>query len=303
MFRSLIILSVLVSLSLAADKVLYIFHTNNTNGALENCYCPEHPYGAIEKRAAFVETWLAEHPNTIIVDSGDFISLTNRGIKDSLASVAYQSIPYDALLPGDQELTRGKTERNALLKRSGAPILNTNIIKPKLRGAKKVKIIERAGIKIAVLGVVGSQAIKYYPEPVREQIELLDIQSVLKEELDDLAGEVDLVVLLTHQGYDYDLKLAANISGVDVIIGAHSQTSLKTAQNINNILVAQAGKEGYYVGIIKIDLDENNKVTKKTGYLKAMELDMPDHPRVMELILEYEQKTGNVNRRKLKQHD
>ena len=35
---------------LAQNKKLYILHTNNTNGALENCYCPDHPFGAVEKR-------------------------------------------------------------------------------------------------------------------------------------------------------------------------------------------------------------------------------------------------------------
>ena len=32
----------------AQEKVIYILHTNNTNGALENCYCPDKPYGAVE---------------------------------------------------------------------------------------------------------------------------------------------------------------------------------------------------------------------------------------------------------------
>lgn len=301
MFRRFTItLLMLACLLQAENKTLYILHTNNTNGTLENCYCPEHPYGSIEKRAAFIETWLEEHPNTIIVDCGDFVALTNRGIKDSLACVAYSYIPYDAILPGDQELTRGKSERNALLQATKAPILNTNISKPRIKGGQEVLIIKRNGIKVAVLGVVGSQAIRYYPEPVRQQIELEKLENRVAEIVKKVTGQVDLVVLLTHQGYDYDLKLAANIQGVDLIIGAHSQTSLKTTQIVNNIMVAQAGKEGYYVGIIKVEFDENNQVVEKSGYLKAMELEMPDHPQVMELIKEYEQKTGNINRRKLK---
>ena len=49
----------------AQDKTLYILHTNNTNGALENCYCPDHPFGAVEKRVVFVENFLEDHPNAI----------------------------------------------------------------------------------------------------------------------------------------------------------------------------------------------------------------------------------------------
>ena len=290
----------LFGLVFAADRTLYILHTNNTNSALENCYCPDHPYGAIEKRAAYIETWMAEHPNTIIVDSGDLISLTKRGIKDSLASLAYSTIPYDAILPGDQELIRGEEYLTELLKRTAAPIVNTNIKVPKIKNSRPVRIIERGGIKVAILGVVSPAAIRYYPEAIRATIALEDVNTALTRHLKGLENKADIIVLLTHQGYDYDVKLAANLTGVDVIIGAHSQTSLKTAQEINTILVAQAGKEGYYIGIIEVKLDEAKKISSKSGYLVPMTLDLPDHPRVMELIKEYEQKTGIVNRRKRK---
>ena len=42
----------------AQEKVIYILHTNNTNGALENCYCPDKPYGAVEKRSVFVKEFM-----------------------------------------------------------------------------------------------------------------------------------------------------------------------------------------------------------------------------------------------------
>lgn len=298
--RIILVMLSLFGLVYAADRTLYILHTNNTNSALENCYCPDHPYGAIEKRAAYIENWLTEHPNTIIVDSGDLISLIKRAIKDSLASLAYSTIPYDAILPGDQELIRGQEYLIELLKRTAAPIVNTNIRVPKIKNSRPVRIIERDGIRVAILGVVGPAAIKYYPEAVRTTIALEDVNTALSKHLKGLETKADIIVLLTHQGYDYDVKLAANLIGVDVIIGAHSQTSLKTAQEINAILVAQAGKEGYYIGIIEVKLDEAKQISSKSGYLVPMTLDLPDHPRVMELIKEYEQKTGIVNRRKRK---
>ncbi len=298
--RNILVMLSLFGLVCAADRTLYILHTNNTNSALENCYCPDHPYGAIEKRAAYIENWLTEHPNTIIVDSGDLISLIKRAIKDSLASLAYSTIPYDAILPGDQELIRGQEYLIELLKRTAAPIVNTNIRVPKIKNSRPVRIIKRGGIRVAILGVVGPAAIKYYPDSVRAIIALEDVNTALTRHLKGLENKADIIVLLTHQGYDYDVKLAANLTGVDVIIGAHSQTSLKTAQEINAILVAQAGKEGYYIGIIEVRLDEAKQISSKSGYLVPMTLDLPDHPRVMELIKEYEQKTGIVNRRKRK---
>ena len=48
----------------AQDKKIYILHTNNTNGALENCYCPDRPYGSVEKRAVYVSNFIKKYPNS-----------------------------------------------------------------------------------------------------------------------------------------------------------------------------------------------------------------------------------------------
>ncbi|MFH1853037.1 MAG: hypothetical protein ABIA75_11905, partial [Candidatus Neomarinimicrobiota bacterium] len=222
MFRRILLISaiILTARSLAAaGQSLYILHTNNTNGALENCYCVDHPLGAIEKRAAFIEDWLQQHPNTVVVDAGDFLSVTKRELKDSLASEAYRTIPYDAILPGDQELTRGADILAATLARTGAPIVNTNVNRPKIPGSQALRLIERAGLRIAILGVVGPAALKYYPEAVSATVELTDVNKALTKQLKGLGKKADIIIILTHQGYDYDVKLAANLTGADVIIG------------------------------------------------------------------------------------
>jgi hypothetical protein len=54
------------------------------------------------------------------------------------------------------------------------------------------------------------------------------------------------------------------------------------------------------VGVIKIQMEKQKKIVSKTGYLKEMTLGMIDHPKIMELIQEYEEKSGFVNRAKLK---
>jgi 2',3'-cyclic-nucleotide 2'-phosphodiesterase (5'-nucleotidase family) len=79
-----LILTVFLSAGLfAQDQTLYILHTNNTNGALENCYCPDHPFGSVEKRTIFVKDFINEHPNTVLVDAGDFFTMTHQSYKDS----------------------------------------------------------------------------------------------------------------------------------------------------------------------------------------------------------------------------
>ena len=76
----------------AQEKTIYILHTNNTNGALENCYCPDHPFGAVEKRSVYISNFIAKHPNTILVDAGDIFTMAHKSYKDSLMAEALSLI-------------------------------------------------------------------------------------------------------------------------------------------------------------------------------------------------------------------
>ena len=79
----------------AQERTFYILHTNNTNGALENCYCPDRPFGAVEKRSIYVSNFLKEHPNTILLDAGDIFTMTHQSFKDSLMAEAYNQLHYE----------------------------------------------------------------------------------------------------------------------------------------------------------------------------------------------------------------
>jgi len=286
--------------SWGSERALYLLYTNNTNGALENCYCPDHPLGSMEKRVVFVEQFIADHSNTIILDAGDFFSVTTRPLKDSLITVAYGMIPYDALLMGDQELSKIDKYLNDLLPMFKAPLVIANLQAPALPGIVPYRIITRDGIKIAIVGVIGPGAFKYYSQKVRERVVLKDPVMAIKELEEELRQQADLIVVLSHWGLEPDRRMAEALPWVTAIVGGHTQSVLEEPVQVGDVFVLQAGKEGYYVGVLELKLNDRNQVVSGSGYLEAMTLERPDDPRVMKLIEEYEQRTGFINRRKLR---
>jgi len=114
-----------------------------------------------------------------------------------------------------------------------------------------------------------------------------------------LTDQVDIFVLLTHQGADLDYEMAEKIDGLHLIVGSHSQSAIEKPEEVNGTLIVQAGKEGYYVGIAELII-KGKEVVGKTGRIDTMRLDMPDNPSVMNMIHEYEKKTGRINHQKLK---
>ena len=172
--------------------------------------------------------------------------------------------------------------------------------KPSLHRVRKYKIVKRGGLNIGILGIVGDNSMKYYPQAIRDSIKFSDPITAINDVLGKISSRTDIIVLLTHQGHDQDLRLAQELEGVDVIVGAHSQTVPEEPIVVNNILISQAGREGYYVGVIELKLSKYKKIDDRSISTVAMTQEMPDHSRVMELIKYYEDTSGMINRKKLK---
>jgi len=297
--RFIYLFFIVFAVNVYSQASLFILHTNNTNGALENCYCPDHPLGSIEKRSLYINDFINSNPRTIILDAGDFFTMSKNLLKDSLVCEAYATIPYDGILLGDQELTRDEKFLNNVLPKLESSIILSNLEAPSLSFVRKYKVIKRGGLSIGVIGILGGNAMKYYPKDIRDSIVLTDPASTVNEIVKRIRPRTDVIILLSHQGFDQDQVLAKSLKGVNIILGAHSQTVPKEPVIINDILISQAGREGYYVGLIELKLNKYKKIEEHIMSTISMTQDMPDHPRIMELIKYFEDTTGLINRKKL----
>lgn len=125
---------------------------------------------------------------------------------------------------------------------------------------KPYTIRAMGGVRVAVVG----QAFPYTPiaNPARFiphwtfGIRPDEMQALI----DQLRAQerVDLVVVLSHNGMDVDLKLASLISGVDVIFGGHTHDGVPAAIEVANpggkTLVTNAGSNGKFLGVMDLDV-------------------------------------------------
>jgi sulfur-oxidizing protein SoxB len=67
-----------------------------------------------------------------------------------------------------------------------------------------------------------------------------------------------VVVVLSHNGMDVDLKMASRVTGVDVILGGHTHDGVPAAIPIKNAkgvtLVTNAGSNGKFLGVMDLDV-------------------------------------------------
>jgi len=282
----ILVLSFLTATATAAVEV-YILHTNNTNGALENCLCPDKAYGSLEKRVLYIREWLREHPNTLVLDAGDFLSASRNTLKDSIAFRAYEMIRYDAIGLGDQEFFRGVEFISNLMRDSKLPFVSTNLNKPELPNVSDELIVTQEGITFGILSVINRDIFRLYPKDVSEAIEMVPYEDIIQGRVTDLKEKVDVVILLSHLGIDKDREVARTVSDIDVVIGSHDQAVLENPEKVGKSIIVQAGKDGYYVGQLKLTFDEKRNIESYTGELIPMDITLPNDSAVVAMIVEY----------------
>jgi sulfur-oxidizing protein SoxB len=218
--------------------------------------------GGLDRIATVVAAIRAERPNqTLLLDGGDswqgsYTALATRG-GDMARAMA--SLGVDAMT-GHWEFTYGADRVVALSKAHGVPLLCGNVTDTtwgeEVFAASAT--FERGGLKIVVIG----QAFPY--TPIANPRWLIPDWSfgikedVLRRRVDKARAEgADLVVLLSHDGFDVDRKLASRVDGIDVILTAHTHDALPVPIRVGDTLLVAVGSHGKFVG--RLDLDVRQK--------------------------------------------
>jgi sulfur-oxidizing protein SoxB len=225
--------------------------------------------GGLDRLAAVVKRVRAERGDKVLLlDGGD----TWQGSLGANASKGQDMVDCMALLKPDAmtghwEFTYGEARVQELIKGLGFPFLALNIRDTEWNEPvfEPSRMFECGGIKIAVLG----QAFPYTPVAnprwlmpkwsfgIREE----DVRSHVEKAR---KGGAQLVVLLSHNGFDVDRKLAARVAGIDVILTGHTHDALPEAIKVGNTLLIASGSHGKFVS--RLDLDVQNGALKGFRY-------------------------------------
>jgi sulfur-oxidizing protein SoxB len=117
------------------------------------------------------------------------------------------------------------------------------------------KMFERGGTSVAVIG----QAFPYMPiaNPgwmfpeysfgIRDE----NMQSMVDEVR---AAGAECVVILSHNGFDVDKKMASRVSGIDVILSGHTHDALPEPVLVNETIIVPSGSNGKFVSRVDLDI-------------------------------------------------
>lgn len=146
-------------------------------------------------------------------------------------------------------------------------------------------IMERAGLKIGVIGIAEHIVDKMMPEHFSEGVYF----TLGVEEVGEIAGrlkqdeQVDLVIVLSHFGFPQDVKLAETTGNIDILLSGHTHNALGRPVEVNGTLIIQSGCHGAHIGRLEVEV-EDRKITGHSHELVEVAEDIEPDEEVQGLI-------------------
>jgi 2',3'-cyclic-nucleotide 2'-phosphodiesterase (5'-nucleotidase family) len=243
----------------------------------------------LEKRATVIDSIRSVEKNLILIDTGDILSSGINPRRHKFIAKTYQYLKYDIWTPGDQDFVEGKN----LFFYSLLPVfkntLNTNLLVEGSLFGDPYVIKKFKGINIGFTSTI-TKEVEDYISPIRElEVSIENQDKTLMPVINQLKEKSDIIILLSHSGYDKDIEFAKTFDEIDLIIGGHSQTLLKEAALISETYIVQAGKAGYRIGVLKLKI-ENSKISHVENKLILLDKKVKNHPDIMKIIDDYKNK-------------
>ena len=274
----------------AADYSLTILHTNDFHARFEpiskydsGCSAEDNTngecFGGSARLVTAIEEARKRSNNAILVDGGDQFqgTLFYTYYKGKLAAEMMNKMGYDAMTVGNHEFDDGPEVLRGFMDAVDFPVLmsNADVSGEELLADVLMKstVIERGGEKLGLIGLT-PQNTDELASPGKNII-FTDPSDAVQGEVDKLTEMgVNKIIVLSHSGYGVDQAVAENTTGVDVIVGGHSNTLLSNTIEgaagsyptmVGNTAIVQAYAYGKFLGELNVTFDDEGNVTEAVG--------------------------------------
>jgi len=270
-----VFLLLILVFSLQAQEPIVILHTNDTHSQIEPFPDKDGSMvGGIYGRAAIIDQYRKDYKNVLLFDAGDFCQGTPyfNYFKGATEIKFMNLLGYQASALGNHEFDNGSRMLAKVLKKAQFPIVCANYLfldKQLQKIVKKYIVLEIDGKRIGVFGLLTDIKALTSPQNYKDlkYLNAIDVAECMVKELRE-TEKCDLVICLSHLGWNIGTKdnpddkmLAAQVKGIDVIVGGHSHSVIKEPDIVNGTLILQTGKKGQRIGVLTITKNLNSNTS------------------------------------------
>jgi len=279
-----------VATTASADYNLTILHTNDFHARFEpiskydsGCSSEDNTegkcFGGSARLVTAINDARARSDNSILVDGGDQFqgTLFYTYYKGKLAAEMMNHVGYDGMTVGNHEFDDGPEVLRGFMDAVDFPVLMSNADvsnEPALAGVlKKSTVIERNGERLGLIGLTAEDTDEL--SSPGDNVMFSDPVAAVQAEVDRLTADgVNKIIVLSHSGYATDILVAQGTTGVDVIVGGHSNTYLSNTSDravgpyptmVGDTAIVQAYAYGKFLGELNVTFDDDGNVASASG--------------------------------------
>ena len=253
--------------------------------------------GGFAHLATLIKRIRALRPHSLLLDGGD----TLQGSATALWTQGRDMIGASKLLgvdimTGHWEFTYGMDRVRAIIDGELDPIefLAQNVVltedaafddKPAYdpesgQVFKPYTLRELNGVRVGIIGQAFPYTSLANPRYMVEDWSFGIRDNQCQSMVDSLRDQgAELVVVLSHNGMDVDLKMAQRVSGIDVILGGHTHDGVPVPEIVNSpsgrTLVVNSGSNGKFLSVMDLDVRHGHLVDYKFRMLPVFSNFLP----------------------------
>ncbi|MBQ7569092.1 metallophosphatase, partial [bacterium] len=275
-------------------RKIIVVHTNDVHG---NIAPDDKGRGGLIRVATIINKLRASNPKEVIyLDAGDVaqgtaVSNTFHGAP-TFSSIASMKPALGTI--GNHEFDWGVEAMKAMTKEAGYPFVLANVYDAKTGELlfEPYRIVSVNGVKLGIIGILDEATPKFVKKGNTDGLVFANPTETVRKYLPKMRADgAQLIVALTHNGFDNDKQLAANVPEIDLIVGGHSHTQLDEPVNVGgHTWIVQTGKYGRNVGVEELMISPfNYKIIGFNGRLIKVdkEASIEDDPGVSAILKKY----------------
>ena len=267
-------------------REVVLIHTNDVESAIDPIPAFWMDGSPLMGGAAHIKTMVdeireeeaAKGNPVFLFDSGDmFTGLLSRLTLGEVMMEMMITLGYDAMAIGNHEFDYGSQNFLEKMNRVPFPVLSANTFwkGTDFRYARPHAVLEREGLRVGVIGVIGQDAMSVVLPSLVADLEFRDPIPYVRASVEELKPITDLIVVLAHQGktgpmqsdqendpevwrdFDEDVALTTAVPGIDIFLGGHAHRGIDPpfVNPETGTIISQTFGHGTRVGVFRLFVD------------------------------------------------
>jgi 5'-nucleotidase/UDP-sugar diphosphatase len=267
--------------------------------------------------ASLVEKRRSERA-ALVIDTGDFSlppDTRQRDLKERYFFEAMKLLRYDAVGIGEFETRAGLEGRLAAAKRYGLPLVNSNILDRTVRkpvapesivrdiGGSRTLFGRRGAVRVGIFSVVLPSFIYRDGADGARRYNVIDPKlSALVAAANLRTQGCDLVIAVSHLGWQKSLELAREVPGIDVVLNGHREHKRTHEKRVGSTVVVDAGEKEWSFTEVAVTFNGDSLVVSAADVCGAA-LALREDPRLAGLQKKYAEELDRPSSKAPKNQD